>query len=119
MDNRIYGYEYEVFIRNHIDKFENVQKVWLWKDVPEQELFNAGLIIDYNVNRKNRLKSKSKHENIAQDHGIKVKIYYLNIVMNINNHHLIKLNINIKILVHGYKLKKIKLNIIQMIFILN
>ena len=72
MENVIKGYEYEVFIRNHIDKLDNVSDVWLWKNVPEQELFNAGLIIDYNNNRKNRLKSKNTNENIAQDIGLDI-----------------------------------------------
>ena len=72
MENVIKGYNYEVFIRNYIDKRDDVHCAWLWKDVPEQELFNAGLIIDYNTNRKNRLKSKSTNKNITRDVGLDI-----------------------------------------------
>jgi len=78
MNNVIKGDIYEKFIRNYIDKFDYVSHVWLWKDVPEQKLFDTGLIIDYNKNRLNRLKSKSNNENISKDIGIDI------IQLNIN-----------------------------------
>jgi len=70
MNNKIKGDAYEIFIRDYIDKFDNVSNVWLWKDIPEQNLFDSGLIIDYNRNRKYRLHSKSNNVNITKDVGI-------------------------------------------------
>ena len=72
MNNIIKGDIYEKFVRNYIDEFEDVSNVWLWKDVPEQTLFDAGLLIDYNRNRLHRLQSKSNNENISRDIGIDI-----------------------------------------------
>ncbi len=72
MTNNMKGYIYEKFIRNHIDKFDYVSNVWLWKDIPEQVLHDAGLLIDYNRNRLFRLQSKSNNENISRDIGIDI-----------------------------------------------
>ena len=55
MNNIIKGHDYELFIRNYIDKLDDVYEVYLWKDVPEQTLFDAGLLVDYNRNRLFRL----------------------------------------------------------------
>ena len=72
MNNITKGYNYELFIRNYIDKLDNVHDVFLWKDVPEQILFDAGLLIDYNRNRLFRLQSKSNDINIARDVGLDI-----------------------------------------------
>jgi len=72
MNNIIKGDIYELFIRNYIDKFDDVADVWLWKDVPEQILFDAGLLVDYNRNRLFRLNSKSNEINISRDVGLDI-----------------------------------------------
>jgi superfamily II DNA or RNA helicase len=63
MENIIKGMEYEKFINNYINTFENVKKSYLWKDVPEYVLFDYNFISNY---LENRLK---KHENPLQDIG--------------------------------------------------
>jgi len=59
MQNIIKGDAYEKYIRNYVDTFKDVSYVWLWKNIPDQVLFDNGLITDFNIHRLNRLKSKN------------------------------------------------------------
>ena len=78
MDNVEKGRAYEVFINAHINSLPKTKISYLWSDVPEQVLFDANLITDYN---KHRLKRKNKEYMIngLKDVGIDiVKINDLN-----------------------------------------
>ncbi len=72
MQNIIKGDVYEKYIRNYVDTFKDVFCVWLWKNIPEQVLFDNGLITDFNIHRLNRLKSKNDNENKLVDVGIDI-----------------------------------------------
>ena len=71
------GKEYEQFINTYINILPTTQNSYLWQDVPEQVLYNAGLITDYN---EHRLKRKNKNvdpdaeenENTLKDVGIDI-----------------------------------------------
>uniref|UniRef100_A0A6C0EHT5 Helicase ATP-binding domain-containing protein n=1 Tax=viral metagenome TaxID=1070528 RepID=A0A6C0EHT5_9ZZZZ len=66
MDNQIKGYEYEKFINNFLNTKENIKISYLWKDIPEQILFDFGFIKSYNDNR---LKRKTNNINKLEDIG--------------------------------------------------
>ena len=54
--NQEKGKSYENFINIHINKLPNTKKSYLWNFIPEQILFDAGLITDYNKHRLRRVK---------------------------------------------------------------
>ena len=47
--NQIKGEQYEIFIKQYLEN--DSIKTWLWKDIPEQELKNGGLLGDWNLHR--------------------------------------------------------------------
>ncbi len=72
MNNIEKGKLYENVINTYINTLPQTQISYLWNDVPEQVLFNAGLITDYN---KHRLKRKNKiidPNNSLKDVGIDI-----------------------------------------------
>ena len=54
--NQLKGEQYEVFIKNFLEN-EN-EKAWLWKDIPESILREAGLLRDWNLHRLIRKENK-------------------------------------------------------------
>ena len=57
MNNQEKGLQYEIFIKNYLE--ENLQnQAWLWKDIPEFNLKNAGLLDDWNLHRYVRKENK-------------------------------------------------------------
>lgn len=69
MANKIKGDKYEEYICNYLNSFKN-KIAYLWRDVPEQLLFEANLITDYN---QHRLKRKNNDKiNPLQDIGIDI-----------------------------------------------
>ena len=68
INNHIKGKEYEIQTRDHIINVLN-KKAYLWEDVPETILVNAGIIGSHNINR---LIRKEKKENSLMDTGIDV-----------------------------------------------
>ena len=69
MDNQIKGYEYEKFINNFLNSNDDVKISYLWKDIPEQILFDFSFIKSYNDNR---LKRKTNNINKLEDIGTDV-----------------------------------------------
>ena len=61
MNNHEKGKLYEKVINTHINTLPTTSISFLWNDVPEQVLFDAGLMTDYN---KHRLERKNKNVNI-------------------------------------------------------
>ena len=64
------GDQYEIFVRDHI--LHKLKKsAWLWPDIPEQQLIEAGLI---HSNNEARLKRKEKltKENPLLDTGVDI-----------------------------------------------
>ena len=57
MDNYIKGAEYEKQIRDHLLFQPDVVNAWLWKDVPEYVLEDAGILYDFEKTRKQRRKA--------------------------------------------------------------
>ena len=56
MDNIQKGYAYEIFIRNYLQNKSS--NVWLWREIPEKILYDAGFANDlnkYRLERKNRI----------------------------------------------------------------
>ena len=54
--NQLKGEQYEVFIKKFLEN-EN-EKAWLWKDIPELILRDAGLLGDWNLHRLIRKENK-------------------------------------------------------------
>ncbi len=72
MNNNEKGKIYEEFINTHINTLTDTKISYLWSDVPEQVLFDANLITDYNKHRLAR-KNKNKDKiNSLQDIGIDI-----------------------------------------------
>ena len=69
MNNKIKGDLYETFICNYLNNLNNTQ-AFLWNNVPEQLLFEAGLINDYNRHR--LIRKKNNKMNPLQDVGIDI-----------------------------------------------
>ena len=64
------GYEYEIFVKNHI--INNLNKVaYLWKEIPEKILIDAKLIHSHNENRLKR-KEKLNNNNPLIDVGVDI-----------------------------------------------
>jgi superfamily II DNA or RNA helicase len=66
MDNQIKGYDYEKFINEFLNTKDDIKISYLWKDIPEQILFDFGFIKSYNDNR---LKRKTNNINKLEDIG--------------------------------------------------
>ena len=57
MNNQEKGLNYEIFIKNYLEEdFQN--QAWLWKDIPEYNLKDAGLLNDWNLHRYIRKENK-------------------------------------------------------------
>src|SRR5665648_130747 len=65
------GTLYEICVNLHINTLPETMISYLWKDVPEQVLFNVNLITDYNRHRLQR-KTKEDITNMLQDIGIDI-----------------------------------------------
>ena len=74
MNNIIKGREYEEYINSCLNKLPITKESYLWKDVPEQILYDAGLITNYNEYRLKRktFKKNPFKENTLQDVGIDI-----------------------------------------------
>src|SRR5258706_7185972 len=62
MDNQIKQLSYTSFINTYLNTLPETKISYIWKNVPEQILFDASLITDYNqhrLNRKNKVIDKS------------------------------------------------------------
>lgn len=57
MNNQEKGLNYEIFIKNYLEEDSNNQ-AWLWKDIPEYNLKDAGLLNDWNLHRYIRKENK-------------------------------------------------------------
>ena len=69
--NKVKGDIYELFVRNYI--INTLDKpAYLWKDVPEKLLIEAGLIHSNNEHRLNRKKKKDTNENLLIDVGVDI-----------------------------------------------
>ena len=69
--NHIKGKDYEKFIVSYLNNdVSQVQNVYLWNDTPEQVLFDANLITDYNCHRLDR--KRQLQENTLKDVGIDI-----------------------------------------------
>jgi len=64
MNNIIKGTNYEIFINKYLNDIDKNNRSWMWKDIPEQELRNAGIIGDWN---NYRLKRKEFHNSLDED----------------------------------------------------
>lgn len=70
MDNKQKGDEYEQFVCDDLNTEQTTTIAYLWKDVPEQILYDTNLITDYNEHRLNR---KNTHKiNSLKDVGIDI-----------------------------------------------
>ena len=69
MDNILKGLNYELYINAFLNSLPETKIAYLWNDVPEQVLFDADLITDYN---KHRMKRKDGTLNSLQDIGIDI-----------------------------------------------
>ena len=70
MDNHIKGDLYEKFIRSYINNLDYVSDSYLWKDVSESILHDAGFITDFN---RHRLDKKNNNKvNPLQDVGVDI-----------------------------------------------
>jgi predicted helicase len=75
MASKIKGDEYETYIRDYLLSKDyvvknNIQNVWLWKDIPLEMLHESGFVNDFN---EERLKRKNKiNENPFQDTGVDI-----------------------------------------------
>lgn len=69
-DNIIKGYEYEIYINALINSHNDTKISYLWKDVPDQILFDANIINNYNAHRLNR--KNNKNINPLHDFGIDI-----------------------------------------------
>ena len=69
MDKIIKGKEYEIFINKYLNELDITKESYLWQNVPEQTLYDAGLITDYN---EHRLKRKTTKINPLRDVGIDI-----------------------------------------------
>ena len=54
MDNYLKGADYERQIRDYLLLQPDVENAWLWKDIPEYVLEDAGILYDFEKTRKNR-----------------------------------------------------------------
>jgi superfamily II DNA or RNA helicase len=73
-DNKAKGDQYEQYILDYLYRQYPEYKSYLWKDVPEQVLYEADIITDYN---KHRLARKNNNKiNPLQDIGIDILVEY-------------------------------------------
>ena len=56
--NQIKGKKYEIFIKNFLVESNKSRFVWLWDDIPEEDLLNSRLITNMNEHRLDRKKRK-------------------------------------------------------------
>ena len=68
LNSHIKGKKYEIQTRDHIINVLN-KKAYLWEDIPETILINAGIIASHNLNR---LIRKDNKENPLMDTGIDI-----------------------------------------------
>jgi hypothetical protein len=59
MNNQEKGLNYEIFIKNYLEE-DSQNQAWLWKDIPEYNLKDAGLLNDWNLHRYIRKENKNK-----------------------------------------------------------
>ena len=57
MNNQEKGLNYEIFIKNYLEE-DSQNQAWLWKDIPEFNLKDAGLLDDWNLYRYVRKENK-------------------------------------------------------------
>ena len=77
MENKIKGDEYEFYICSHLNKSGTYKNAYLWKYVPEQLLYEAGFITDYNEHRLKR-KHDRDIKNPLQDIGVHIVVHARN-----------------------------------------
>ncbi len=53
------GDTYEIFIKHHLIDNGNYKSVYLWKDVPEADLFDSGIMDDWNISRIHRKQTRT------------------------------------------------------------
>jgi len=53
------GDAYEIFIKHHLMDTGNYKSVYLWKDVPEADLFASGIMDDWNISRIRRKQTRT------------------------------------------------------------
>ena len=66
---RQYALDYEFFMCSyHEEKLKH--KTWHWKYIPEEDLFKAGFINDYNKLRLSRIEKRNSGENNIREYGL-------------------------------------------------
>ena len=67
MSNIIKGTNYELYINHYLNNIDENNQSWMWKDIPEQDLRNVGIIGDWDKYR--LLKKDEEYKNYITDTG--------------------------------------------------
>lgn len=67
MSNIIKGTNYELYINHYLNNIDENNQSWMWKDIPEQDLRNVGIIGDWNKYR--LLRKDEEYKNSIADTG--------------------------------------------------
>lgn len=69
MDNYLKGADYEKQIRDYLLAQPDIIDAWLWKEIPESVLEQAGILYDFEKTRKQRKKAWDEGEHCLPDTG--------------------------------------------------
>jgi superfamily II DNA or RNA helicase len=67
MSNIIKGTNYEIYINQYLNDIDENNQSWMWKDIPENDLRNVGIIGDWNSYR--LLRKDEEYKNSITDTG--------------------------------------------------
>lgn len=72
--NTMKGYDYEKYVLDNLNNHYDIKEGYLWKDVPDELLIEAGILLEYNTKKiKKRYSNKKNYNyNILIDTGIDI-----------------------------------------------